>query len=502
MRAERERLSVQCLRHGRVDMAALDDHGVEAFAFAQRATTLAAAEAVLAYAERVGGQVERELAEAFVAEAAGQPLAPERYAGLAERLADRGSSGSHGLDEPHLLYRETFRAFAEREVAPLADEIHRQDLLVPERLIRGLAELGCFGLSIPERYGGVQPDDRPDNLGMVVVTEELSRASLGAAGSLITRPEILAKALLKGGTEAQRRAWLPRVARGELMVAIATSEPDYGSDVANLRLQATPTEGGWRLNGAKTWCTFGGRAELLLVLARTDPDVSKAHRGLSLFLVEKPAYRGRAFEHRQEGGGKLEGRAIPTLGYRGMHSFDLYFEDYFVPAENLVGGEAGLGRGFALQMEGFAGGRLQTAGRSLGLMQSAFERALAYTRQRVVFDRPLFAYQLVRYRLGRIAAWIEAGRQLAYHVARRVDEGRDPAGVGAAMAKLFSARAAEWVTREAQQLHGGLGYADGHAPARLFVDARVLSIFEGAEEVLALRVIARALLEGAASEGP
>jgi (2S)-methylsuccinyl-CoA dehydrogenase len=177
--------------------------------------------------------------------------------------------------------------------------------------------MGCFGISIPERFGGIQSDEHEDNLGMIVVTEELTRGSLGAAGSLITRPEILSKALLKGGTEEQKLKWLPQLASGDLLCAVAVTEPNYGSDVANMRLKATKTEGGWLLNGAKTWCTFGGKAGVLLILARTNPDISLGHRGLSMFLLEKPSYPGHAFEFKQEGGGKLSGKAIPPSAIAG-----------------------------------------------------------------------------------------------------------------------------------------------------------------------------------------
>ena len=183
---------------------------------------------------------------------------------------------------------------------------------------------------------------------MIVVTEELSRGSLGAAGSLITRPEIAARALLAGGTESQKSGWLPQLAAGEKLCAISITEPNTGSDVAAVSLRATPTEGGWLLNGAKTWCTFAGKSEVLVVLGRTNPDVSSGYRGLSLFLVEKPAYSGHEFTFSQSGGGRLSGKAISTLGYRGMHSYDLFFEDFFVPAASLIGETKGEGKGLSL----------------------------------------------------------------------------------------------------------------------------------------------------------
>ena len=236
------------------------------------------------------------------------------------------SAPSHLADDFEMV-ADTFRRFGEDKIAPEAEHIHRNDADIPEEIIQGLAELGCFGLSVPEEYGGFASGSESDYLGMVIATEELSRASLGAGGSLITRPEILTRALERGGTEEQKQEWFPKIATGETMVAVAVTEPDYGSDVANLKVTATQTDDGWLINGVKTWCTFAGRANVLMLLARTDPDRSKTHRGLSLFIVPKPQAEGHSFEFSQDGGGSMEGRAIPTLGYRGMHSFEIAFDD-------------------------------------------------------------------------------------------------------------------------------------------------------------------------------
>jgi (2S)-methylsuccinyl-CoA dehydrogenase len=232
-----------------------------------------------------------------------------------------------------------------------------------------------------------------------------------------------------------------------------------------------------------------------MLLARTDPDRTSGHRGLSLFVVEKEPASGHSFAFDQPGGGKVEGRAIDTLGYRGMHSYEVAFDDWLVPAENIVGGEGGLGRGFYLQMEGFENGRLQTAARAVGLMQAAFEAGLAYAQERRVFGQSVFDYQLSQAKLARMAVLIQAGRQFAYGVARRMAKGEG--ALQASMVKAYVCRAAEWVTREAMQLHGGMGYAEEFPVSRYFVDARVLSIFEGADETLCLRVIARRLAEQA-----
>ena len=425
-----------------------------------------------------------------------EQLSARNIASIGQSVLDRdGDLGPDLLSEYHTMMRDTFRRFADDVVAPLAEEIHREDLIIPDAILEPLKEMGMFGLSIPASYGGLQEDDKEDTLGMIVVTEELSRGSLGAAGSLITRPEILARALLKGGTEAQKKHWLPQLAVGEPLCAVAVTEPNYGSDVAGVRLKATPTDGGWRLNGAKTWCTFGGKAGLLLVLARTDPDMSLGHRGLSMFLVEKPASDGHAFEVSPDTGGKLTGRAIATLGYRGMHSFELFFDDFFVPADNMLGGSDGEGNGFYYAMAGFAGGRIQTAARAVGVMRAAFEKSISYAKDRTVFSKPIAEYQLTQFKLARMAAVLLACRQITYEVAHLMDAGSGD--MEASAAKLFASKTAEWLTREALQIHGGMGYAEETPVSRYFVDARVLSIFEGAEETLALKVIARSLIEKA-----
>jgi (2S)-methylsuccinyl-CoA dehydrogenase len=243
----------------------------------------------------------------------------------------------------------------------------------------------------------------------------------------------------------------------------------------------------------KTWCTLAARADVLSLLARTDPDRSKAYKGLSLFIVPKPRGEGHGFSFTQPGGGTIEGRAIDTLGYRGMHSYEVALDRWFVPEDNLVGGERGLGRGFYVQMQGFENGRLQTAARAIGLMQAAYEAALEYASNRVVFGRPVGDYELTRVKLTRMAVIIQAARQFTYDVARLMARGEGT--MEASMVKAYACRQAEWVTREAMQIHGGMGYAEEYDVSRYFADARVLSIFEGAEEILALNVIARRLLK-------
>lgn len=409
-----------------------------------------------------------------------------------EILARKGDLGPVVLPEATSMMRDTFERFARDVVAPQAETIHREDLTIPDDIIEGLKALGCFGLSVPERFGGLLPDDREDTLGMIVATEALSKASLGAAGSLITRPEILARALIAGGTEEQKSHWLPRIAAGDPLVAISVTEPGTGSDVASVALRATRCEGGWRLNGAKTWCTFAGKAGLILVLARTDPDPTSGHRGLSLFLVEKPGTNAHEFAHRSPGGGEMSGRAIATLGYRGMHSYEMFYDDFFVPDSHVLGGEEGLGKGFYYQMRGFSGGRIQTAARATGLMEAAFEAALRYSEDRTVFGQSVSRYGLSKVKLARMAMALQSARMLTLEVGKLLDAGDGQ--MEASLVKLYACRAAETVCREALQLHGGMGYAEETAVSRYFVDARVLSIFEGAEETLALKVVGRALL--------
>ena len=510
---------------GRISVAKLDEHQVLGYDVAHAASAIAGCRVMLEYAER--GEYESMLARGFVADAVadlvGRVLGRESTWGveagdlagtlpflethrspaflqeIAARLVRDGTGPAHLGDEFDLV-RETFHRFAKDKIRPVAEHVHRSNADIPEDIISGLAEIGGFGLSVPEEYDGFAQGGEHDYLGMVVATEELSWGSLGAGGSLITRPEILTRAIVRGGTEEQKRRWLPRIATGELMVGVMATEPDFGSDVGGIKVTATPTDGGYRINGVKTWATFAGRANTIMLLARTDPDRSAGHRGLSIFVVDKEPSSGHAFDFTQDGGaagggGRMEGRAIDTIGYRGMHSYEVAFDDWFVPAANLVGEEAGLGKGFYLQMEGFENGRLQTAARAVGVMQAAFEAGLTYAQDRKVFGKSVFAYQLSQVKLARMAFLIETGRQFSYDVARRM--GRGEGALEASMVKAFVCRAAEWVTREAMQLHGGMGYAEEFPVSRYFVDARVLSIFEGADETLCLRVIARRLAEQA-----
>jgi (2S)-methylsuccinyl-CoA dehydrogenase len=456
---------------------------------AWRAARRAAASATRAWAERTRDPVALAIADGCAADTAAETLAPE-FDAVADLFLDGRAPEDIGALDEHRLLRTSLRAFTAKHVTPRAQHIHRTDDDVPSELISAVADMGLFGISIPEEYGGSLTASS-DHIAMLIGTEELSAGSLAAAGSLMTRPEILVRALLGAGTEEQKRRWLPEIASGRQLVAVAVTEPNYGSDVAEIQCRAIKqTDGSWLVNGAKLWCTFAARAHLLTLLCRTG---ESGHRGLSLFVAEKPSVLGRSFEDRQSGGGVLTGRAIPTLGYRGLHTFELVFQDYRLPANAIVGGE---GKGFYVQMDGFAVGRLQTAGRAVGVMQAAVRDAVIYTRQRNVFGQSIADHELPRAMLGRMAVRLHASRQLAYVAATRLDA--HGGGVDASLAKLYAARMAEYVTRDAVQLHGAMGYGEESDVSRYFVDARVLTIFEGTEEVLALRVIAGALERAAA----
>ena len=500
----------------------IDEQQVAVARLADLATKLRAARDLVAYAEDAG-PLYQEQAAVFTGGLAGEigalvrdhgadhgleagdwpgepverftrdAIAEERVRAIGRLVADQRGRNDSPLEETLELARSAAREFAEGEVAPHAERIHREDEIVPESFIEKMSELGYFGLSVPEEYGGIEMG----NVAMIITTEELSRCSLAAAGSLITRPEILAKALIAGGTEKQKQHWLPKIASGELMVGISVTEPDVGSDVASVKTRAEPAtvDGveGYTITGPKAWCTFAGRADILAVLLRTDPDSAKGNRGLSLFIVPKERSRDHEFEVVQPHGGKLVGKADATPGYRGMHSYTLNFENYFVPKENLVGEEGGVGRGFYLQMGGFAAGRLQTGGRACGLAQAALEAAATYVVDRTQFGKPLIDFQLTQHSLGWMSSQLAAARALTYAAAAAMDEDERAAAPYAAQAKLFACDMAVEVTQAAQLLHGGWGYAEEFAISRYVVDAQVLPIFEGVKPILALKVVARAL---------
>jgi (2S)-methylsuccinyl-CoA dehydrogenase len=512
--------------------AGIDEHQVVTERVAYAATELRAAKEALALAGEIGAGGRGEAPMATASAAAADLIASlrTRLEGVADELAlddaaferafpaavrarlraatsearvraiGRHAIAALGRTEPALdetleQVRASVREFGEKEVQPHAERIHRHDEDIPESFITTMGELGYFGLSIPEQYGGHELG----NLAMILTTEELSRASLAGAGSLITRPEILTKALLQGGTEAQKKLWLPKLASGEVMVGVSVTEPDVGSDVAAVKCRAVRGSAGgkegWLIQGPKAWCTFAGRANVLALLARTDADAPGA-KGLSLFIVPKEPARGHAFEQTQPGGGRLVGKADATPGYRGMHSFTLSFENWFVPAANLVGEEGGLGKGFYLQMGGFAAGRLQTGGRACGLAQAALEETAKYVAGRTQFGRAIGDYQLTQYTLGRMALRLFQARAITYAAARAMDADERAAAPLAAQAKLLACDIAVEVTQQGQLMHGGWGYAEEYPISRFVVDATVLPIFEGVKPILELKVVGRALLGG------
>jgi (2S)-methylsuccinyl-CoA dehydrogenase len=381
--------------------------------------------------------------------------------------------------EYETLRRET-RRFAEKVVAPIAQELYNREAEIPMDIIKQMADLGYFAMAIPEPYGGLGMD----NLSVVIVTEELSRVWL-SVGSVMTRTLIAGGLLLTGGTEAQKQRWLPGIAAGELLPAAAFTEPNAGSDTAGMQLRAVKKDDHtYVLNGQKTWITFANRAHLMTVLARTDPDMSKRHKGLSMFMVEKEPGDGFMPPH-------LLGERIPTIGYHGMKSFSLSFNDFEVPAANLIGGQEG--QGFYQLMAVYEVARIQTAARAVGVAQAALEAAIRYAQERYQFGKPISEFQAIQHKLAYMATKVEAGRQLTYYAARMKDQGKR-CDLEAGMAKLFCADMVEYVTSEAMQIHGGYGYALEYPVSRYWRDGRIFRIFEGTSEIQA-SVIARRLLE-------
>jgi alkylation response protein AidB-like acyl-CoA dehydrogenase len=382
------------------------------------------------------------------------------------------------FSEEHQEIRRTVREFVEREIVPIADELDNREAEIPMPVIRKMAELGYFGLIFPERYGGMGLD----TLSMAIVTEELSRGWL-SVGSVMTRMIITGTLLMSGGTEEQRRRYLPKIASGELLTAAAFTEPDHGSDTAGMTCRAIKEGDRYLLRGEKTWCTFANRAHILTVLCRTNPDASLRHKGLSMFLVEKEP--GDGF-HPPE----LGGSPIPTIGYKGMKSYALQFDGYPVAADNLLGGEEG--RGFYQLMPTYEYARIQTAARAVGVAQAALEAALGYARERKQFGVPIAEHQVIRHKLAHMATELEAARQLCYHAAQIKDQG-GRADLEAGYAKAFAAEMAERVTSEAMQVFGGYGYSREYPVQRFWRDARVFRIFEGTSEIQS-EVIAKRLL--------
>jgi (2S)-methylsuccinyl-CoA dehydrogenase len=392
------------------------------------------------------------------------------------------TAGDPGLDDTLDAIREEMRKFAESEVEPHAHQWHLDNNYIPLEIIAQMAELGVFGLTIPEGYGGMGLGKES----MCVVSEELARGYIGV-GSLGTRSEIAAELILGSGTEEQKEKWLPRIASGEILPTAVFTEPNTGSDLASLKTRAERVGDVYRVYGSKTWITHPVRADLMTLLVRTNPR-EKGYRGLSMLLAEKP----RGTDENPFPAPGMSGSEIEVIGYRGMKEFEIGFDGFEVKAENLLGGVEG--QGFKQLMQTFESARIQTAARAVGVAQSAMDIALRYAQERVQFGEPLVAFPRVADKLAMMAAEIMIARQITYYAAREKDSGRR-CDLEAGMAKLLAARVAWAAADNAVQIHGGNGFALEFPVSRLLCDARILSIFEGAAEIQA-QVIARRLLDG------
>jgi len=514
---------------GQIDTAALEREERAAHGLAWVATYAAAIEQLASYAKRVAGEgrfgeIERLLTQIGACEylgqlfggvmmsqgeivrmhelgvdendligfiAAARPLiesvTPDTRSSVVELIkyaqsAAAANYGDPGLNETFEDIRNEMRRFSEAEVVPNAQEWHLKDEYIPLPLIAKMSELGVFSLTLPEEYGGLGLGKEA----MCVVSEELSRGYIGV-GSLGTRSEIAEELILNAGTDAQKQEWLPKIASGEVLPTAVFTEPNTGSDLASLTTRAIRDGDVYRITGQKTWITHAARADLMTVLARTDPK-EKGYRGLSMFLSPKPrGTDGNPFPAEGMTGGEIE-----VLGYRGMKEFDISFDRFAVPAENLLGGVEG--QGFKQLMQTFEAARIQTAARAIGVAQAALDLGLRYGMERVQFGKPIINFPRVSDKLVMMAAEILLARQLTYFAAREKDAGRR-CDLEAGMAKLLAARVAWAAADNALQIHGGNGFALEYPISRVLCDARILSIFEGAAEIQA-HVIARRLLEG------
>ena len=514
---------------GQIDSAALEREERAAHGLAWVATYAAAIEQLASYAKRVAGEgrfgeIERLLTQIGACEylgqlfggvmmsqgeivrmhelgvdendligfiAAARPLiesvTPDTRSSVVELIkyaqsAAAANYGDPGLNETFEDIRNEMRRFSEAEVVPNAQEWHLKDEYIPLPLIAKMSELGVFSLTLPEEYGGLGLGKEA----MCVVSEELSRGYIGV-GSLGTRSEIAEELILNAGTDAQKLEWLPKIASGEVLPTAVFTEPNTGSDLASLTTRAIRDGDVYHITGQKTWITHAARADLMTVLARTDPK-EKGYRGLSMFLSPKPrGTDGNPFPAEGMTGGEIE-----VLGYRGMKEFDISFDRFAVPAENLLGGAEG--QGFKQLMQTFEAARIQTAARAIGVAQAALDLGLRYGMERVQFGKPIINFPRVSDKLVMMAAEILLARQLTYFAAREKDAGRR-CDLEAGMAKLLAARVAWAAADNALQIHGGNGFALEYPISRVLCDARILSIFEGAAEIQA-HVIARRLLEG------
>ncbi|WP_109316644.1 acyl-CoA dehydrogenase family protein [Pseudovibrio ascidiaceicola] len=421
-----------------------------------------------------------EAVEAVIADGT-QPALRTRLAELMQHAEGQSTIGATGLDETYEQIREEMRKFAEAKVTPFAHEWHLKNEYIPLEIINEMAEMGVFGLTIPEEFGGMGLGKES----MCVVSEELSRAYIGV-GSLGTRSEIAAELILGGGTEEQKAKWLPRIASGETLPTAVFTEPNTGSDLASLKTRAVKDGDIWKVSGNKTWITHPVRADIMTLLTRTKPE-EPGYKGLSMFIAEKP--RGTDEEPFPAEG--MTGGEIEVLGYRGMKEYEIAFDGFEVKDENLLGQVEG--QGFKQLMQTFESARIQTAARAIGVAQCALDLGLRYAQERVQFGKSLINFPRVSDKLAIIACETMIARQLTYFSAWEKDSGRR-CDLEAGMAKLLGARVAWAAADNALQIHGGNGFAQEYPISRVLCDARILSIFEGAAEIQA-QVIARRLLD-------
>ena len=521
--AAREGLRVEVTIGGKVQAAALEAHQFRAHALAWLATSVESLRQMQAWADRLRndgrfgemealllqiaygeylaqiaggipmsqGELARlsDLGIAWVPGAAAQTLIAggntgpvrDRLVALMQDNHGRATFGATGLDDELEMIRDQFRRFADEQVVPHAHGWHLRDELIPMEIIQALADMGVFGLTIPEEFGGLGMS----KASMVVVSEELSRGYIGV-GSLATRTEIAAELILCGGTDAQKAQWLPRLASGETLPTAVFTEPNTGSDLGSLRTRAVQVGDDWQITGNKTWITHAARTHVMTLLARTDPATTD-YRGLSMFLAEKlPGTDAEPFPTPGMTGGEIE-----VLGYRGMKEYELAFDGFAVKGENLLGGVTG--QGFKQLMQTFESARIQTAARAVGVAQNALEVGMQYAIDRKQFGKSLIAFPRVAGKLAMMAVEIMVARQLTYFSAWQKDHDKR-CDLEAGMAKLLGARVAWACADNALQIHGGNGFALEYQISRILCDARILNIFEGAAEIQA-QVIARRLLD-------
>jgi (2S)-methylsuccinyl-CoA dehydrogenase len=406
-----------------------------------------------------------------------------RLANLIAAQPNAATFGDSGLDDTHSAIHDQMRKFSEAEVVPYAHEWHLKNEYIPLEVIGKVAELGVFGLTLPEEYGGLALGKEA----MCVVSEELSRGYIGV-GSLGTRSEIAGELILNNGTDEQKAKYLPLIATGELLPTAVFTEPNTGSDLASLKTRAVKDGATYKVTGQKTWITHPVRADLMTLLVRTNPD-EKGYKGLSMLLAEKP--RGSDADPFPAPG--MKGGEIEVLGYRGMKEYDISFDAFEVPADQLLGGTEG--QGFKQLMNTFEAARIQTAARAVGVAQAAMDLGLKYALERNQFGKPIYAFPRVYNKIVMMAVETMIARQLTYFAAREKDQGHR-CDLEAGMAKLLGARIAWANADNALQIHGGNGFALEYPISRVLCDSRILNIFEGAAEIQA-QVIARRLLEGA-----